>query len=123
MKHYLHHIPGRLRVKTPLMKRNPNLAEEVQGLLQPVKGIHSVVINPVTGSILVEYSAELTGSASILNILKKSGYLDLSKTVTNDQYIQARVSRTAKIFSSAISGAFLELALQGTGFSFLALLV
>ena len=123
MKHYLHHIPGRLRVKTPVVRRNPNLAEEVQTILNPIEGVNSVLINPVTGSILIEYAAETVAPAVILNILKKAGYLDLSKTVTNDQYIQAKVSKTAGIFWSAVSGAFVETALAGTGLSFLAFLL
>lgn len=123
MNHYIHHIPGRLRIKTPLIKRNHNLALEIEELLNPVKGINSTLINPVTGSILIEFSAEIVGTATILNVLKKAGYLDLSKTVTNDQYVQAKVSKTAKIFWSAVSGAFVETALAGTGLSFLAFLL
>ena len=123
MKHYLHHIPGRLRVKTPIVRQNPNFAQEVQTILDPIEGINSVIINPVTGSILIEYSAETVASVKILNILKRAGYLDLSKTVTNDQYIQAKFSKTAGIFWSAVSGAFIETALAGTGLSFLAFLL
>jgi len=123
MKHYVHHIPGRLRVTTPWIKRNPTSVERVEGLLTAIRGIDSVVINPVTGSILVEYATDQVGSSQILNLLKKEGYLDLDRAFTNDQYIQAKFSKTARIFSSAISGAFLELALQGTGLSFLALLI
>jgi hypothetical protein len=105
------------------MKRNPNLADELQQDLTGIQGINSVVVNPIVGSILIEYSTETIGAATILNLLKKKGYIDLSNAVTHDQYIQAKVSKTARIFSSAVSGAFLELALQGTGFSFLALLL
>jgi hypothetical protein len=123
MKHYLHHLPGRLRVKTPAIKSNPETAQELRDLLTPLIGISSLVINPVTGSILVEYAPESIDSASILNLLKESGYVDFSKTVTHDQYIQAKVSKTAKIFWSAVSGAFIETALAGTGLSFLAFLL
>lgn len=123
MSHYIHHIPGRLRIKTPLVKRNYNLAQEVQELLNPIKGVQSVLINSVTGSILIEYSAEMVAPGAIQNLLKKAGYLDLSKTVTQDQYIQAKVSKTAKILWSAVSGAFVETALQGSSLSLLALLL
>jgi hypothetical protein len=123
MKHYLHHLPGRIRVKTPTIKSNPDLARELRDLLNPMMGVNSVIINPVTGSILVEYSPESIDTASILNVLKQSGYVDFSKTVTHDQYIQAKVSKTAKIFWSAVSGAFIETALAGTGLSFLAFLL
>ena len=123
MSHYIHHIPGRLRVKTPLIKRNYNLAFEIEELLSPINGIHTIVINPVTGSILIEFSTDTVGASTILNVLKRAGHLDLSKTLTNDQYIQAKVSKTAKIFWSAVSGAFVETALAGTGLSFLAFLL
>jgi copper chaperone CopZ len=123
MKHYLHHIPGRIRVNSLMVKRNHNLAEEVQTILNPIEGVNSVLINPVTGSILIEYSAETVAASTILNVLKKAGHIDLSKTVTNDQYIQAKVSKTARIFWSAVSGAFVETALAGTGLSFLAFLL
>lgn len=106
-----------------MVKGNPNLTENLHELLNSIQGIHSILINPVTGSILIEYDTGSVGPAAILNTLKKAGYLDPSKTVTHDQYIQAKVSKTAGIFWSAVSGAFVETALAGTGLSFLAYLL
>ena len=35
---YIHNVPGRVRIKTPLIKRNPNVAEGIKKALSTVNG-------------------------------------------------------------------------------------
>jgi cation transport ATPase len=53
--HVQHHIRGRMRVKVPAGKGNPNLLEEIRRSLTPMPGVQSVEINAVTGSVVVHY--------------------------------------------------------------------
>jgi hypothetical protein len=110
-------------VKTPLIRRNPNLAQEVQDLLRPILGIDSVMINPVTGSIVIHYDSKQVRSKEILDILKQAGYFDPSKALTNDQYVHAAISKTGGVVWKALFGAFVEQALEGSALSVLAILI
>ncbi len=123
MGYYLHDIPGRLRVKTPLIRRNPNLAQEVQDLLRPIFWIDSVMVNTVTGSIVIHYDSRQVRSKEILDILKKAGYFDPSQALTNDQYVHAAISKTGNVIWKALFGAFVEQALEGSALSVLAILI
>ena len=91
MSHYFHVVPGRLRIKSPLMKRNNNVAD-VEGLLGTISGINSFDINTITGSILVNYNPKLVTSEKIINVFKEAGYFDPSKAITNDHYVHTAVS-------------------------------
>ena len=121
MSYYIHQIPGRLRIKTPLLKRGQN-DREVRMLLGPIEGINSVTVNPVTGSIVIEYAPLEVGAEEILDVLKRAGYFDRSKAMTNDEYIHAKVSKTGRIVLGAVSGAFVETAL-GSSFSLFSMLM
>lgn len=65
MDHYIHDVPGRLRIKNPMFKSKSRMAEEVKGLLQPMRGVLSSDINTLTGSILIIHSGNLTSVMEI----------------------------------------------------------
>lgn len=48
-------VSGRERWDAPFMRRHPVLAQGVQALLQSKPGVNSVVANPMTGRILIQY--------------------------------------------------------------------
>ncbi len=76
MSYYCHSTPGRLRVKTPIIKRNPVEIEKVRRLLQPLPEVGALDINAVTGSITINYCDSEFDPESILNILRENGYLN-----------------------------------------------
>lgn len=64
MRHYIHHLPGRLRIRLAGVKGNANEARSLELLLQEQKGVASVEANPLTGSVLIYYNpAMVTGQA------------------------------------------------------------
>jgi copper chaperone CopZ len=123
MSYYIHDIPGRLRVKTPAIKGNGNAAEEVQRLLNVIEGIDSTSVNTTTGSVVINYDAKAVQSGKILDTLKDSGYLDPSKTVTNDDYFEAAVSKVGGVVSKALIGLLLEKTFEGSALSLLTVLI
>jgi hypothetical protein len=50
-----HHIPGRLRVRVPRARRDPQLLNQLAEFVEKIGGVRQVEINPMTGSILVHY--------------------------------------------------------------------
>jgi copper chaperone CopZ len=125
MSYYVHHVPGtgRLRVKIPFMKGNPNTAEDVKRLLDAIAGIDSTAVSTTTGSVVVNYNEKAVDSKQILDILKRNGYFDDSKVVTNDQVIEAAVSKAGEMVSKALVGLFLEKAFEGSALSLLTVLI
>lgn len=69
MSHYLHTLPGRLRLKTRSLKNSEDKAAEVRALLRQLAGIETIEINLLTGSMLVRYDTTSVTSAQILGFL------------------------------------------------------
>jgi hypothetical protein len=81
MNHYIHHIPGRLRVKTPLLKRNEAEAVRVRATLTGLDGLLSYEVNNLTGSLIVYYDPALTQGETILAFLGRHGFLGQETTI------------------------------------------
>ena len=65
----VHALPGRVRLKIPGVKDNPNLARQAQEKLVRVPGIQGVEANPATGSLLILYDLALLASVETLGPL------------------------------------------------------
>lgn len=81
MAQYMHHVPGRLRIKSPVLKRNEQEAKAVQELLLDQQGVLRSEVNPLTGSILVLYDGSVVQVQWIVGLLKRQGYLESSVLV------------------------------------------
>lgn len=71
----LHHVPGRLRVRSPRLKRNAALVEASRRELSVVPGITGVRVNEVTGSITLTYDPALLGKQRLLELLLARGWI------------------------------------------------
>jgi hypothetical protein len=122
MSCYCHSTPGRLRIKTPLIKRNPAEVDRARRLLQSLREIDAFDINPVTGSITITYADPVTDPESILNILREKGYFKVFQK--EEQHpIEAAVSKAGTTLGKVLVGAFVEKAFEGSMLSLLAFLV
>jgi copper chaperone CopZ len=68
-----HDIPGRFRVRIPAIKGEQGSAAEIEARLRQVPGVRTVLANPITGSVLVEYQPPAT---SMRGVLQSSGLLE-----------------------------------------------
>jgi hypothetical protein len=123
MSYYVHNIQGRLRVKTPLIKKNPATAQAVQRLLRRIHGVNTTTVNTLTGSAVILYDPKLVSSKEILDTLEETGYFDLSKAVTNGEYVYSAAAKTSGIICRSLVGAFVERALQGSALSLISVLI
>ena len=51
----VHHIPGRLRIRLPKAKGNPDLLARISQSLSPLSGVRQVSTNESTGSVVIHY--------------------------------------------------------------------
>jgi copper chaperone CopZ len=70
---YIHNVPGRIRIVSEAIKRNPQAANEVRKGLSALAGVCTVHINLTTGSILIHYNPTTLAVEDILDILEMRG--------------------------------------------------
>jgi hypothetical protein len=72
----MHALPGRVRVKIPRVKQNPELSRQAREKLTQVPGIHKVEANHLTGSLLILYDlASLTSLETLGPLAEVMGEL------------------------------------------------
>jgi hypothetical protein len=80
MNLYIHHIPGRLRVKTPPLRRNEAEAVRVRAMLTGLEGLLSYEVKTLTGSLIIYYDPALTQGEAILAFLSRHGFVGKEAT-------------------------------------------
>ncbi len=103
MSYYIHDMPGRLRVKSPKIRKNRNVGDEVQKLIGMTDGVDSVAVNLLTGSLLINYNPRVTRNDELINLLQEKGYFDHSKATTNDLYMHQAASKVSAFAFNVIT--------------------
>jgi hypothetical protein len=123
MSYYCHITPGRLRIKTPVIKQNPVEIKRVREMLQALHGVDDVSINALTGSIVISHLSCEIDPETILNMLEEKGYYKRSEAMEHDHGIESAMSQIAASVGKAIVGAAVGKAFEGSMLSFLTLLI
>jgi hypothetical protein len=76
MSHYVHSIPGRLRVRSRAFRNQPEVAETARSLLGDLGGVISVDANLLTGSLLIRYDERIVKSTQVLSELVANGWIE-----------------------------------------------
>lgn len=120
---YMHSIPGRLRVKIPMLKAQSGLSERLTDELECLTGIDHITINPVTGSVTIRYQTDVLNADQILACFEGSGLLD-SRFIRTQADPETQVSeQVGGVVGKALFGWAVGKALEPTGLSFLAALI
>jgi hypothetical protein len=53
-----HQVPGRVRMKIPAGKGNPELLKQISEVFGVIPGVEEVVVNPATGSVVLRYDKD-----------------------------------------------------------------
>src|ERR1700743_1695790 len=53
-----HQVPGRVRMKIPAGKRNPELLKQISEAFGVIPGVEEITVNPATGSVVLRYDAD-----------------------------------------------------------------
>jgi Heavy metal associated domain 2 len=53
-----HQVPGRIRMKVPGAKGNPELLQQIADTFAVIPGIERITVNPATGSVVMKYDVD-----------------------------------------------------------------
>jgi len=123
MSYYFHNVAGRLRIKSPVLKNNKNIVDEINKILSTTHGIIAINTNITTGSLTVNYDHRVIKHNDIIDLLQRKKCFDLSKAVSNDKYLQKAAEKVGNIIGKSIFSAFVQMALEGTPLSFISILI
>jgi Heavy metal associated domain 2 len=70
----VHHVPGRLRLRSAALKGNSDLCEIVQRRLADCPGLTALTLNPHTGTLLVLYDPAVTAAGDMAQTLVARGF-------------------------------------------------
>ncbi|MCW2306957.1 HMA2 domain-containing protein [Rhodobium gokarnense] len=73
MSQYVHHVPGRLRVRCKTMRADAAKLREIALAMEDVPGVRSIRTNPQSGSIILGYDGEITDRDTLLAALDGLG--------------------------------------------------
>ena len=123
MRCYVHNVPGRLRVKIPLIKYRPYTAQKAQKLLSGIDGIDNSTVNTVTGSLVVHYNPDIVQPDQLMALFEEHGYMDASQAVPNERNLPKAASKAGERLGRAVLGWAIGRILEANGMSFLAALI
>jgi hypothetical protein len=106
MSLYIHHVPGRLRVRTDAFRCQPDRAEAAARRLFALEGITDVTINRHAGSITVRYNPDLRNQGELIALLEDVG------CVGARQAAAPAGNQVADLFGKALLGAFAQTVAQ-----------
>jgi hypothetical protein len=104
---YIHHVPGRLRVRVPEVRRNPTAAASLEQVLQDTPGVRSVEARELTGSVVILYDRSRTNAIAVVRILddhrgrfqsadaRQGGTPPLAPPLATQALIRSRANRNA----------------------------
>jgi hypothetical protein len=104
MSLYIHHVPGRLRVRTQALRCRPGHIEEAASRLSALAGVESAQVNRHAGSITVRYDPEIRTHEELLDVLRDLGCVDTraSASAARGQ------GEIAGLFGKALIGALAQ---------------
>jgi copper chaperone CopZ len=109
---FAHHVPGRLRVRCPRIKRDEREAARVTAVLSELDGVTRVEASVVTGSIVVVYDTDTVPGERILSLMDCGGAPAPRQSQGLDDLVQSAASRSAGRVAKAVIGYAIEQMLQ-----------
>lgn len=107
---YMHHTPGRLRLKGRHFNCHGEVARRAVTLLQGTPGIEQVRFNRYAGSLIVHYNPVQVTHDDLMNLLEVADFLNQSarvqrhKTESSDKLAE----RVTGLFGKALVGALAQ---------------
>jgi copper chaperone CopZ len=106
MSHYIHHVPGRLRIRAGAFRCDPARARLAEEQLRTTEGVREVRVNHRAGSLTVQYDPDRLTRAQILDRLEEIGCLGAAIKA------DAGTTRIHELFGKALVGAVMQKAVE-----------
>ncbi|MBK5932194.1 HMA2 domain-containing protein [Halochromatium salexigens] len=102
MSQYIHHIPGRIRVRSKAFRCYGERASNAQAKLMAMDGVRAVQINQRASSIVVQYDPELLSRVELFAALEDLGCM---AAVRRDE---THANKLGETFGKALVGAMMQ---------------
>lgn len=122
MQTYVHHVPGRLRIRIPLLRNKHRKIERVKSILA-LPGVEHIKVNALTGSIVVNYDDDCVSLPELLDQLRTSGYYEEDRIITMDGHLRQASKRAARKVCRAMFGWAVGKVLEAKGLSLIAVFI
>ncbi len=106
---YLHQLPGRLRLRSGVLKQNPKLASDLLTAIGMMPGVRSVDVSIVTGSVLVHHDPLRVSSDQLIAALRSHGVVHEATAAATSSSKGPSLPRTV---GNAVLAAVLQQALE-----------
>lgn len=123
MQDYFHCVPGRMRVKSQSLKRQPGRGSEAKRLLQVLDGVTGASFTALTGSLVVNFDPYRIDPDQICRCLNDLGLFDPALAASSNDPVQNVVAQAGLHIGKAAAGWALGKVLQANGLSMLAALI
>lgn len=99
MSVYIHHVPGRLRVRVASLKCQPSRILAAARQLRELPGVADISINASAGSVTVRYDAGQHSQGELLAVLEQVGCIGARRVANTDH------APLVGLFGKALVGA------------------
>lgn len=124
--HMTHHVPGRLRMRFPQLKRCDARAAQVAASIRQLAGVVNVDANTVTGGMLIFYDvnkAETTGLWQSLSVALAAHGLSGHADARAPQLPAAAASTVADKLAEKLVGALVDKLVERSALALVAALL
>jgi copper chaperone CopZ len=108
---YLHHVPGRLRVKGRRLSCEGAHARQAMAMLRAMEGVQSVDLNTRAGSLTVNYDPALRTQTELLGAMEQAGCLKVASATVRAGSAPRSPARSEGVldaFGKALVGALAQ---------------
>lgn len=105
---YIHHTPGRLRIKGHHFNCHGERARKAVASLQALAGVELVKLNPHAGSLTVHYDPDVHTQAELLAVLETAGCLHAAAAIHAAARPAAPKEGVAGAFGKALVGVLAQ---------------
>ncbi len=123
MTHYIHHVPGRLRLRTLAVKRNEFQARRAKEHLEAIQGVTATDVNTLTGSIVIKYDVSVVASTTLMESLKGLGYLPAAHDGLATAASRAPSRKVGEELADKVVGKLMEKVLERSALALIAALI
>ncbi|SEL31357.1 HMA2 domain-containing protein [Nitrosovibrio tenuis] len=118
---YVHHVPGRLRVKTQALKNNLSGARQVKSCMETVRGVLETEVSTITGSVVIKYDACLVSSTTILETLRDQGCIQNAHCLAAHQAVHR--THPAQKLADTLVAKLIETAVERSAIALIAAII